>query len=196
MALSDKKNLQEEITGDGQTDDLLQYDICSRLAEIDTCMYRDVYNYCALENCAWDELPNNTPDWWYNCEICNQTTSADPRGIRSYWCESCRSRIRQAEELPFTCRFCGKKQYSPSQWMFSRVCDDCIQHLYNKNCKKYDPTGLSVADGSAIPGTITTPEPTVPTVPSIPSTGGTLPGGGSASEIVSKSISELEDRYK
>ena len=36
-----------------------------------------------------------------------------------------------------------RKQYTPSKWMFSRVCDECIPLLYNKNagqtCLKYTP---------------------------------------------------------
>lgn len=141
------KNQYEEIKGDNQNESLEQLEMCKYLVqgEDKPCRHRDIYGRCTFENCVLDseESPLRSKKWWFQCIICKHPTSIEPDGLRVPFCESCISRMNEAEVLPFTCRYCGKKQYTPSKWMFSRVCDECIPLLYNKNagqtCLKYTP---------------------------------------------------------
>lgn len=150
MAIDDKLNNYEEITGDKQTNLPLQFEKCWMLVQNgdSNCNKIDSYGFCTLETCIYkennSEYPNTCDQWWFNCVICGQPSSIAPKDMKIHWCQSCIDRANKAEHLPFTCRYCGKQQYKPSSWMFSRVCDECIKHLYNKNCKNYAPTNLSL----------------------------------------------------
>lgn len=136
------KPTYDEVKGENQNETLAQCERCKYLG-IKNCKYKDMYDRCAFENCILDEeeQPPTTKKFWFKCIICQTPTCKEVESIDSFICDSCRSRMQDAEKLPFTCRYCGKKQYTPSQWMFSKVCDECIPKLYSPNCKNYSNIG-------------------------------------------------------
>ena len=143
----------EEVRGENQNEPLKQFVACPYIQTKTTCRYRDMYGRCTLENCILDqqETAPTTKKWWFKCIICGHPTALEPEAVRVPICESCISRMNDAEVLPFTCRYCGKKQYTPSQWMFSKVCDECIPKLYSPNCDNYSQTGsFSISSGGNI----------------------------------------------
>ena len=103
------------------------------------CKYMDNKGNCIFENCRYDqeETPPHVTEWYFTCVICHEPDSIDPKRMKIHWCRNCIARANEAEVLPFTCRYCGKKQGHPSQWFLSMVCDSCIDQLYNPNCKNY-----------------------------------------------------------
>lgn len=143
----------DEVKGANQNETLQQCEPCMYTSQYPECRHRDAYGRCEYENCIWDEQETSltTKKIWFNCIICNGLTSRSPQGKESHICESCRSRMKDAEQLPFTCRYCGKSQYTPSKWMFSKVCDECIDKLYSPNCKNYSNIGShSFSNGGSL----------------------------------------------
>ena len=132
-------SVESEMKGDGADDPKIQFEPCKYKDK--DCKYYDNYGNCIFENCRFDqeELPPTVTQWWFTCLICHKPDSIDPKHMKAHFCKSCIDRMNEAEVLPFTCRYCGRSQNHPSQWMFSRVCDDCIPKLYDPNCKKYSP---------------------------------------------------------
>ena len=142
--------MAEEMLGDGSEEQKMQFEPCKYRTQDKEkghddrgfdgkCKYMNNYNNCIFENCVMEqeETPPTVDQWWYTCVICHAPDSIDPRQMKIHWCNSCISRANEAEILPFTCRYCGARQNHPSQWFMSRVCDACIDQLYNKNCKNY-----------------------------------------------------------
>lgn len=141
-----------EITGDGADEEKMEFEPCKYnpsgkgidaespgYGYRENCKYMDNYGNCIFENCMYDqeETPPQMEDWWFTCVVCQQPDNIEPKHMKIHWCRSCIDRANEAEILPFTCRYCGRKQHTPSQWFMSRVCDSCIKKLYNPNCKNY-----------------------------------------------------------
>lgn len=142
--------VESEMKGDGADDAKIQFEPCKyrdkskekngRYYGIDyKCKYMDNNGYCIFENCKFDqeELPPHVVEWWFTCVVCHEPDSINPKHMHIHWCKSCIARANEAEVLPFTCRYCGKKQNHPSTWFMSRVCDSCVSKLYNPWCKNY-----------------------------------------------------------
>lgn len=142
--------MESEIVGEGQNEEKVQFERCkykdanekSKHAEggDGKCKYMDTRGYCIFENCLYDqeETPPTVEYWWFECIVCKQPDIINPKNMKIHWCHSCIRRANEAEVLPFTCRYCGSQQNHPSQWMFSRVCDDCIDKLYWPHCDNYE----------------------------------------------------------
>ena len=143
---------EQEVLGDGYDEEKIQFEPCKYnpdKKEIEPekhgygyrelCKYMDNYGNCIFENCMYDqeETPPTTDNWWFTCVICQQPDTIDPKNMKIHWCKSCIDRANEAEVLPFTCRYCGRKQNHPSKWFMSRVCDRCEPKLYNPNCHNY-----------------------------------------------------------
>ena len=129
----------EEIVGDDADKDMTVFDPCKYNRK--NCKYCDVYGNCMYETCIFDmdENPPINKQVVVKCEICTAEFSVDTKEMKSYICPSCRSRILAAEKLPFTCMHCGKQQNHYSKWMFSRLCDECLdKYIFNDVCKNYD----------------------------------------------------------
>ena len=140
--------MEDEVKGEGWDEEKIQFEPCKyRVQDQEDktpgydkkCKYMDNYGNCIFENCKYDqeETPPTVVEWWFKCVACHEPDSIDPKHMKIHFCRSCIHRINIWEELPFTCRYCGKKQSHPSQWWASGVCDRCIPQLYNKNCKNY-----------------------------------------------------------
>lgn len=144
-------NDNEEVKGEGWDEPKIQFEPCShRTLDEDSipgydrkCKYMDNYGYCIFENCRYDqeETPPHVTTWYFTCVVCHEPDTIDPKRMKIHWCRSCIARSNEAEVLPFTCRYCGKKQNHPSPWFMSRVCDDCVEQCYNKNCKNWICSG-------------------------------------------------------
>lgn len=151
----------EELLGEGYDEEKIQFEPCKYRNQKEEgtrsndwnngydkkCKYMDNNGNCIFENCLYDqeETPPQVLVWNYECVICRQPASIVPKHMKIHWCPSCIRRANEVEVLPFTCRFCGRRQKSPSAWFFSGVCDSCIDKLYNPNhediCKNWEPIG-------------------------------------------------------
>lgn len=134
--------MSEEIKGDNQDKTPEQFNECVRLKDDKDlhCKYMDNNNKCIFENClyAHEETPTTVLQWWFTCIICKRPDAIMPKDMKIHWCQSCINRANEAEVLPFQCRYCGSYQNKPSEWMFSRVCDKCVdKFLYQPRCKNY-----------------------------------------------------------
>lgn len=134
----------EEVTGDKYIENPIRFELCKHLAtdkNNEHCKWIDNQGYCPFECCIKDEgeQPPERKGWTFTCIICGNPCTMEPKNMKIHWCRSCIEKAQDAEKLPFTCRYCGKEQNKRSQWMFSKVCDECIPKLYSPNCKNYKP---------------------------------------------------------
>lgn len=141
--------MEKEIVGDGQDEQKVQFEPCKyRNTQEESnpgrgrdgkCKYMDNYGNCIFENCIYDqeETPPHVVEWHYTCVVCHRPEVIDPKKMKIHWCTSCIARANDAEVLPFTCRYCGRRQNHPSAWFLSKVCDSCIPKLYDPNCRQY-----------------------------------------------------------
>lgn len=124
----------KEVIGDNQDKEKLEaFSTCKYL---DTefgkgCKYKDTKDKCIWENCILDgaELPKPNLLWTFNCLICGTTTSVTTSNMKIMFCKECLERIKTAEHLPYTCRYCGRVCHGRSKWLFSQLCDQCIEKL-------------------------------------------------------------------
>lgn len=90
------------------------------------CKYKDNNGRCIFETCRYDNItPPRTLLWYYTCLICKRPDTAKVEELRAPFCHSCIERMQKVEELPHSCRYCGKSINQPANWMFSGICDEC-----------------------------------------------------------------------
>lgn len=124
----------KEVTGDNQDKSTLKsFDQCKYLDSDwgKGCRYKDTADNCIFETCVveGDEMPTMNKIWTFKCLICGTVTAVPSSNMKIMFCQACLDRIKEAENLPFTCRYCGRQQHSRSSWLFSRVCDSCIEKM-------------------------------------------------------------------
>ena len=116
--------MAQELTGSTGNGPYIQFENCNKNGV--TCKYKDVSGKCIWESCIYDERPENTVLWFYECVICKETDCVDPKEMKVHFCKMCISRMQAVEALPVSCRWCGESIDSPPSWMFSGLCEKCL----------------------------------------------------------------------
>ena len=157
MALLDTTS-DQQVIGDGQQEPLESFTQCVHADDdydaeekdgykgvYHRCRYADKYGRCIYDNCVFDqnEGPKIAHKHWVTCICCSADISLDPKLIDVPICDRCRAMFLQACKLPFSCRICGEEQCSPSMVLFSGICDECWDKIFNSgkmtDCRYYAP---------------------------------------------------------
>lgn len=124
MALEDKNKMAGDTEGP-----FIQFEDCRHAKDFE-CKFKDINGKCIYETCVMDnDKPPRTSLWYFRCLICKREDSINPDEMRAPFCHSCIERMNKVEELPHTCRYCGKTINSPAQFMFSGICDECDSYI-------------------------------------------------------------------
>ena len=121
-----------ELRGDTSSAPYPQFEMC-KYADSDSisCKYRDAAGRCVFENCVYDGLPKTGLLHYFECVICKEIDCIDTREMKVHFCHTCIERMQAAEVLPVTCKACGESIESPTDWIFSGLCQSCLNNLYD-----------------------------------------------------------------
>lgn len=118
-----------KMTGDTGAAPYPQFEVCKHPNT--DCKHKDVAGRCIFENCLYDEAPNTAKLHFFKCVICGEVSAIDPREKKVHFCELCIQRMNDAEVLPVKCKACGKPIETPTNWIFSGLCQSCLNNLYD-----------------------------------------------------------------
>ena len=106
-----------------------QFEMCKHPTA--DCKHKDIAGRCIFENCKYDGMPQTAKLHFFKCIICGEVDCIDPKEMKAHFCQSCIKRMQKAEVLPVACKACGKLIESPTNWIFSGLCQECLNNLYD-----------------------------------------------------------------
>jgi hypothetical protein len=103
-----------------------QFEECSQ-----ECKYKDTDGRCIFETCiSSNTLPPANMLWYFECIICKRVDSIEPKAMKIHICSECIKRIQKVEALPIRCKWCQAEISEPTSWMFSGLCEACLDKIH------------------------------------------------------------------